>query len=216
MSVENVANLCKAIRDVGAHFDMATPDIDFFSDSSNNDSIIDVYLYNVRSYVALCHGELEHYFEESAKCIVDESLARWNSSRKTSLPLLALCAHYSFDERQDRDTNYKINRIVSKFRDAVIKRNNGIKRDDIMKLFIPLGLDRSEIEELRTPFQTLMDALDSFGEMRGLIVHASHSAFKAQRALNYRDMKRSVEEIVAGIFEFDRLVADIFGELGDE
>ena len=55
----------------------------------------------------------------------------------------------------------KINKIVNDFSIEIIKKNHGIKAKNISDMFVPLGIDKEDIDG------ALLAALDSFGANRG-------------------------------------------------
>ena len=155
----------------------------------------DVRMDYARAYVALCHAEIESYLEYKSVVVVDKALHIWNESGNPTLPLLSLFAHFEFIEK-NCSTNEKVNMITQKFKHSVV-RNNGIKEENIKKLFKPLGIN---VDELDTAW---IATLNSYGAKRGETVHVSA---KIQQPLDVSALINDTERICNDAIDFDKLL----------
>jgi len=153
----------------------------------------------IRAYIALCHAEFESYLEQHATDVVDKALLLWTNGRKPTLPLIALFAHFEHIEKND-NTTQKIHMITSRFKRGVIKQNNGIKSENIRKLFVPIGVDFDEIDSAWT------STLDSYGAKRGETVHMSA---KVQQPLDISTVLADTEIVKNGIKDFELLILNL-------
>lgn len=149
-----------------------------------------------RGYKVLCHAELEEYFEEIAKILVHESIAKWRNDEKIYLPVVGLLGNYEKIETNDTITT-KICKIANDFVNYVKKSNHGIKEENLNKLFGCLGINMREFDS------TWIATLNTFGSSRGVIAHTSAVA---QNPINISETIREVELIVTGVEAFEKEV----------
>ena len=83
-----------------------------------------------RGYKVLCHAELEYYFEEIAKIIVDESLWRWQNEQIVTFPIIGLLGNFEKIETND-NVETKINQVAKDYLNKIVKKNHGIKEENL-------------------------------------------------------------------------------------
>ena len=189
---DSFVNLEDRIQNLKSHFSLET----LKSKSLELEPLNECDGDHVRAYIALCHAEFESYLEQRATDIVDEALSLWNNEKKATLPLMALFAHFEYIEK-NVSTTQKIYMIVSLFKQNVIKKNNGLKGDNIKKLFVPIGVDFETIDS------AWISTLDSYGVMRGATVHMSAMV---QQALDVHTVLATTKIVKDGIENFEELL----------
>lgn len=151
-----------------------------------------------RSYRLLVHAELEDYFESIAKKLLLKAKDKWTKYKKPNLTTLALFAHSKYIEKGTTST--KVNKIIIDFKSEVIDQNHGIKEKNIEKMFIPLGVDKDNIDV------ALLSTLDTFGAKRG---ETAHRSGKVQQPIDLRTEVGNVNFIVNSIKEFEDSISNI-------
>ena len=156
-----------------------------------------------RAYTVLSHAEMEYYFEEIALSIAEKAYKKWTQHQKASKPLLALVAYYDGKyssipdahdgNRSDETMDERIRKAYTSYNKQVRDKNNGIKEADILKVFLPVGINISEIDE------NLLIALNNFGKQRGDIAHST----KSPNLTTPDDALNTVNEIMNLIDSFD-------------
>ena len=147
-----------------------------------------------RGYKILCHAEIEYYFEEVARIILEESLWCWRNEKRVTLPIVGLLGNYEKIETND-NINTKINKIANDYIIKVIKGNHGIKEDNLKKIYVNLGIDISEFDAM------WVAALSSYGSSRGTIAHTSAMA---QTPINIQEATTDTNYILTGIEVFEK------------
>ncbi len=74
-----------------------------------------------------------------------------------------------------------------KYYRTLIDNNHGLKRANLLGLFLPLGLSHNDFDE------TMLATFDAFGVLRGSIAHQS---YKAHQSLDAATEKYRVHEIM--------------------
>lgn len=136
------------------------------------------------AYIVLCHAEFEHHLEEIARLMMEDAVVSWEREIATPAAMALLALNHS-PERALKDYSKKdktkkslysslslqflLNKVASDH-DRVIKNNNGIRAEDLKKLFDPLGIPLTEIDPV------LVFSLDDFGKKRGTVAHGSFAA----------------------------------------
>lgn len=118
---------------------------------------------------------------------------KWNESQKVSTTIAALFAHYEKIETK-QTLSSKVNQICIGFERDRIKKNHGIKEDNIYKLFIPLGLEKDDFDS------TWLSTLDSYGENRG---NTAHTAARTQQPIDVTTELSTINLILNGLKDFD-------------
>ena len=118
-----------------------------------------------RGFRVLCHAEFEDYFESIAKRIFRDSLEIWQNNQIANYQLASFFILQDPIQKAD-NISAKITSLTQKYHTS-IKDNNGIKRHIIQTLFVPLGYELSDFEDI------LLTELDEFGQRRGETAHKS-------------------------------------------
>jgi hypothetical protein len=154
---------------------------------------------NIRAYSLLTHAELEYYFEAISVKKVSDALNKWLANKKhNSTILLSLCCFVEHTDRVKNATTLeeKIRQIVGKYREA-IKKNNGIKEDNIRSILIPIGIVDADMN------RTWLNTLNSFGSTRGEIAHTCASV---QTLPNPKDIKDKINNIIVELKDLDLII----------
>lgn len=131
----------------------------------------------IKSYILLCHAEFEKYFEDLCLEIIRAAKTTFDTSNKTTIPLLCLSLMMKKDFNKESSAKERLNKLYSNYH-ALIKNNNGIKKNDIINMLNPICLFVEEIPDL------YLEKLDRFGKKRGDIAHNSQSSM--QYRYNFR------------------------------
>jgi hypothetical protein len=161
---------------------------------------------NLRAYRLLIHAEIEFYLENTVKKKVTKSIDNWKNHKKINKTLTSLLAFSTrnfqnipgvFHEIPGRnDLNFRIQSVVRDFY-LILKKNNGIKENNIVNLLIPIGIEADQINQI------LISNLNSFGALRG---EQAHSSFKIQRLIVPQDEIGMVDSIINDLKELEELV----------
>ena len=89
--------------------------------------------------------------------------------------------------------NNRIDKILTSFK-SLIDKNNGIRKENILKLVIPLGVDYSSIDP------TWLTTIDSYGSSRGQV---AHNSFSVQQQLDRNGELNNLGFVLKGIEEMD-------------
>lgn len=151
---------------------------------------------DLRAFELLCHAELEVYFESVALHIVEKSKKKWDRYHSADYNLASL--FLSSDPIQNRKltiTTYTA-QILLKYQQRV-RCNNGIKRENLRRLYEPLGFKVSDFD------QELLNNLDSLGSQRGEFAHQS---FKTISIQSKRDIFKRIDDIIEEIASFENSI----------
>ncbi len=157
----------------------------------------------IKAYRFLIHAEIEFYFESVIKKVIKESVDKWLNNNEFKKPLLSILAFHNIkfnniptrasEINSGNDLTFRISRCVNDFKN-IIKRNNGIKEENILPLLVNIGMDASELDPL------LLNNLSSFGRNRGDIAHNSFSVISLINPVDETDL---VDKIIDDIKEID-------------
>ncbi len=126
-----------------------------------------------RAFLLLAHAAVESHLEEEAKRIARKSQNVWIEKRRITRPLAFLLASSmkpfgiptSTGERTpERLIEKAVVQAFEKYFKS-IKNNNGLKEQNVMTLFGPIGVESSMFGSM------LLPGLESFGEARGTHAH---------------------------------------------
>lgn len=187
-----IEHLRQKICDIEKHFQLDTYRGEF-GEYLPWDELRDSQKLYVRAYVALCHAEIENYFEQWAAHIVNKAFSLWETEKKITLPLFSLFVHFRFIDTKNANTEQKVHQMKDLFKRSVIERNDGIREDNIRELFRPLGMDDGVIN-------SISPVLNSFGNQRGQTVHSST---QTQKPLDIPTLISDVNNILQGIRLFE-------------
>jgi hypothetical protein len=144
----------------------------------------------IHAYIVLVHAEIEEYLESLARYVTE--LARRGSKPSQCAPLISrLIIHKcaSRNETPEPITKEAIDGAVT-YGETILKRNNGIKADNLFKMFMPLGLIHDDFDTL------LLEELNAFGQLRGGI---AHTAARLRNGTSPSMERKRVESILDGI-----------------
>lgn len=158
----------------------------------------------IKSFILLCHTELENYFENICKRIISHSKAIYDRSVENgklafvlpSLLNLSLMSERQFCEN-DQSHNTAKSRLEKLYTNyfATISNNNGIKEKDLKKLLPIIGIDMTIVDD------TLWSQLDAYGTKRGQIAHTTKKQIR-----RFREEIDSINNIILALEELDILV----------
>lgn len=153
----------------------------------------------IRTFLLLSHAELEYYFEESSRSVAKRALDRWlvdhNYKSRVLLYLASFLDHTEKIKQAERSED-KIKAIVGYYF-VQINGNNGIKRDNILKLLCPLGLDQNQIDN------SWLNTLDGYGSSRGVVAHTSAMV---QSLKDPTDIKDDITRIIRELSTLDIII----------
>lgn len=160
-----------------------------------------------RSYVLLVHAEIESFLEERVTEKVNSSLNNWRTNRKKSSCLKSILAFrsgdISYEKKKASEKNsleFRVNIVTNHFLN-LIKKNHGIKKDNILDLLLPIGIEIDELDE------TWLTTMDNFGAKRGEI---AHHTLAAQNPIDPLTEKKLVNEIIVPeLNNIDKLIIKI-------
>lgn len=158
----------------------------------------------IKSYLLLVHAEIEAFFEDRVLEKLDSAFAKWSVTRKKSTCLKSVLAFsgndISYEGIRKSDSNnieFRMNKAVNHFKNMVYK-NNGVKQNDIIKLFIPVGIELNELDD------TWLNIMESFGSTRGNI---AHNSLRVQNQLDRNSEKNRINnQIIPEIERLDELI----------
>lgn len=153
----------------------------------------------VRAFRVLCHAEIEAYFEGMAMELLLNAKRKWDIYHKANITIACLFAHYQKIET-NASTSTKIYQVINKFERDRIEQNNGIKEQNLVKLFVPLGIDKDDIDA------TWLATIDSYGSGRGTVAHTSAST---QQPIDINTEIQTVGFILQGIQQLEMKIIQI-------
>jgi hypothetical protein len=150
-----------------------------------------------RAYLLLVRAELEAYFEDRARSIVEAAFKRWQRHRRAPSVLLCLLSFH----KQDKPTAQMMKEVqlgirahpdepLFKARQAyhqLLSKNHGIREANILEMLLPIGVKGTGLDA------ALIGTLDSFGQRRGKI---AHTAAKIQTALDPAGEVSTINNII--------------------
>lgn len=152
----------------------------------------------VRGYLLLCHAEIEAYLEELAVKAAEQSLSKWQRDNRVNRCLAALMLHHNKDVTPSPSTmTSHINLAVKNHIRAVRDGNHGIKENNLYSMYLPIGMDKSEVSA------TLLAELESLGAARGKVAHTA--AKSVQTPPDPGSIRQQVWNVVSELDDFDAL-----------
>ncbi|TJX13631.1 hypothetical protein E9840_08520 [Tissierella creatinini] len=151
----------------------------------------------LRGLILLCHAELEDYFESMAAKLLEEAEKKWKTRKVANYNLASL---FIWNEKINTSgtCDTKAMKIITDFRSGNIKKNNGIKENDIKNLFEPLGYYLNDFDS------TFLSTLSSFGSLRGEAAHTSVK--KTQQLLDKNTEYMRIDNLLSGIADFEDVI----------
>jgi hypothetical protein len=150
----------------------------------------------IRSFCLLCHAEFEAYLEDITLEIATLAIEKWKKKKEEITPIIFHLA-YSFRNEAGKKREPPYSMVILSYEDlkSKVKKNNGIKEENITNFFRPLGFSVDS---------TLQTTLTDYGITRGQIAHTS---FHTQQPLDPSTEKSRVKLILSGLAALD---IDIF------
>jgi len=163
-------------------------------------------IIKIRSYRLLTHAEIEYYFEQIAKNIVTRSYEFWiENPQHCNHFLIALVNFVPIEDILSKDISQvrteeiqfeeRVKKQVNSYK-KIIKANNGIRKKDMSKLLLPLGVNLDHVD-------ALISTLDSLGGKRGAVAHCS---IKANVTLDPVTEVNTIQDILQNIRIFDEII----------
>ena len=145
----------------------------------------------IKAYILLVHAEIEAFLETIAENKMQAALGKWENANRSSICLtsvLSFCPvneNFAKKNKNDKDNLTKrIKHSISIFFQILVK-NNGIKRDNILKILLPLGISIDDLDV------TWLNTMESFGSSRGYIAHKS---FKVNNQIDPKTEKDKINK----------------------
>lgn len=173
-----------------------------FLDFPDGDSPSQNNQNKLRAFQVLSHAELEDYLEFIAQECFDYATDIFKNKAKVHPILLniVLFSGVSFSGNKSMShVKEMVGRVIANFQ-STINSNNGVREDNILKLFIPLGILPDGFDS------TWLATIDSFGQKRGNIAHKSSSITKA---LYKPDVLGNIRIILQGVKSLDKAVGGL-------
>ena len=158
----------------------------------------------VKSYILLSHAAIEQYLEDLSFDVALNARNLFVKNGYITKCLIGLISSGILDEVSDGKGKKKISGNVFRNLDQfssiayskyleVIEGNHGIKKSNLMDLFLPLGVN-PEIVDIST-----VAILESFGQKRGDIAHKA----KISKTHTLSEIDSDLKQIVEGLRNFD-------------
>ncbi len=169
-------------------------------------------LMQSRAFIAFSHAEFETYLEVSSAKAVERAEKHW---KRTSRPSKAIAAMLVYriskdiglpSNPRDQGSGNRLDTLIGKaisLQKAAIKRNHGIKPENLSELFIPIGLHPDQIDE------TLLIQLRNFGERRGDQVHTNSQISLPKIRDPFDDELSDISFLIDEIEKFDLEIAKL-------
>jgi hypothetical protein len=169
-----------------------------------------------RGYRILAHAEIEAYLEDLATEVIVCKIEEWKKAKKASYILVCFIAAYhsgwTIDETEEPPFGPKsriqvkdhvtesIDRAAQQYMGGIIKKNNGIKLDNLKAIFLPIGIDFDALDN------TWLGTMNSFGENRGIVAHGPK---KTHKNIDPKTEHETLKMILSGLKDFDILVGEL-------
>lgn len=145
-----------------------------------------------RAFCLLCHAEFEAYLEDIALEVTKIAIDKWKTNKEDITPIIFHLAYsYRNEVGKKREPPYNMVMLAYKDLEAKVKKNNGIKEDNLAGFFTPIGFSVDS---------TLQTTLNDYGSTRGQIAHTS---FHTQQPLDPSTERSKVALIMSGLRVMD-------------
>ena len=153
-----------------------------------------------RSYLILCHAEVESYLEDITLSVLHSAKKRWTSENRAGRCLTALLMYeekkmptpISLDKKKPNETmSGFISNAVKNHERFITRENHGVKETNILRLLLPVGLLESDLDPV------WLSSMNSFGVSRGVIAHSS--ARHVSTPPDPLSAKNSVASVLGGL-----------------
>jgi len=133
---------------------------------SSTGNYSDLQLDRVRGYRLLIHAEIESFVEERASDVVNRAFNAWIVDKRPRHTIISLVAHCRIAEKKFDSCESAVGDSYGRF-NLLVRSNNGIKEEDVFKILLPVGVEKSALD------QTWLLTLSSFASARGEVAHRS-------------------------------------------
>lgn len=168
----------------------------------------------LRSYLVLCHAEIEACIEDLARNVMRKARDRWRKDGRARPPLVALVAFheggfgapakalvYRGSRKAPPTLDERIGTAFEAYDDFVRKENHGVREPNLLRVLLPIGVRESDLDP---PWVAQMN---TFGGRRGSVAHSSAGAIKS--APDPAGAREEILAIVAGLEQLDSLLAKL-------
>lgn len=164
----------------------------------------------------LAHAELETYFEQRAIEILGSAKNMFLNGKNNKVinSLLAYIDTNAFEinkcvtsnnrASKIKDINTIVSETITKYYNEIISKNNGIKKINILKILLPIGVLETQLDS------TWLSTIDSYGTKRGDVAHNSIKHNKVGTIINPIDEENTINIILTGIDDIEK---NIFNKL---
>jgi RiboL-PSP-HEPN len=157
-----------------------------------------------RAYVMLAHAEIESFCEDLVTKAIGAAKQHFDSRGTVSPTLRRIVAYFVGKNRKSWDEYLKPTQsavdAASTSHSDTVKNNHGIKRENLEKLFYPLGVLETDLNT------TWLAQMDSFGSNRGYFAHKS---VRAANPPDPRSQATTVHQLLNGLLTLDRKVSKL-------
>jgi hypothetical protein len=157
----------------------------------------DLQLDRARGYRLLVHAEIEAFLEERASEVVTKAFDSWRRDFKPRHTLICLLACLRPSDKPFTTVADLVGFSFGRF-NQVVRDNNGIKEENLLKFLPPAGIDWSAVDA------TWLSTLNSFGVARGEVAHKSIRVHQPIDPRGEYDMVRT--SILPGLKDLDELM----------
>lgn len=176
-------------------------------------------LDRARAYRILAHAEIESFIENILIDIVDREFQKWRNSKIPNYVMICLMTASAFEwqdnemesldlgainpptiKKDDDSINEVMERSLNQYR-TMVEKNNGIKRANLKRLLMPVGITLSELD------QTWLNDMNSFGSKRGVVAHKSRLTVTVP--VDPKTEKVTVDNLLQGLKDLDDRVNNI-------
>lgn len=162
----------------------------------------------ISAYLVLVHGDIEEFVESSfydyaAECLNVDDGGRVDPGLYQAVVSMASDLTGQFSGRAVMTPSELVQRVVPLLHRKYIQPNNGIRRENIKRMTVGVGLDWPQLE---TACADLIGALDTLGSRRGAIAHRGVAGVELQQYPE--DVRKLVGEVVTRL-------PDLLGFLGE-
>lgn len=150
---------------------------------------------DLRAFTLLCHAELEAYFENIARTVVEKAKKKWDKDHIANYNLASLFLREE-NVKKAPDIPTKVGYVYSKYLKN-LDYNNGITKKDLFNMFEPIGYEKNDFNEA-----FLID-VENLGRQRGEYAHLS---FKTVQIKSQKDIYDLIDRIMLGLKDFEKMI----------
>lgn len=155
-----------------------------------------------KAFLLLVHAELESYFEDRAKKVVTNAVARYQS-KGICTPVLSrlLVYHHATKDELGGVSPDAVRKAINYYLDHLDK-NHGIKEKNLLTIFLPLGISHAHLDA------QLIAACNQLSLKRGQFAHAS---FKTHQQVDPKTERDNIRKnILPELTTLEKRLKDLF------